>query len=212
MLHDGKQPQGQLVWPVGGQIQAIAATTGALFVLGNHIDYKKNKRTGTIAARDGNTLKVQHTLAGLTLQDIAARSATDATAVGEKGTVLRYDGSSWTEDKTAPGTSQLDAVWLAPSSQVIHAVGDDGAALRFDGAAWSPVATGTGADLFALGALAPASAGGAHQVYAISNVGSGSALFRYTDGIWRKLSLPDVPLSPIYLTPSLATADDTISS
>lgn len=93
------------------------------------------------------------------LNAVWAASATDAFAIGDAGTFLRYDGSTWSalaEDVT----SQLNGLWGTDASNVF-AVGDEGSAFRFDGTEWSPVATdatesieavmGSGSDVWAVG-------------------------------------------------------------
>src|SRR5262249_51217841 len=66
-----------------------------------------------------------------------AASPTDLWVVGEVGTLLHYDGTSWS---SAPRltTEALNGVWGSAPGDV-WAVGDDEALLHFDGAKWSMV-------------------------------------------------------------------------
>jgi hypothetical protein len=75
---------------------------------------------------------------------VHANSATDVTVVGNRGTVLHYDGARWSVQST-PTTEHLWGVWGA-SANDLWAVGGtgsyDGVAtiLHYDGTAWTNVA------------------------------------------------------------------------
>lgn len=80
---------------------------------------------------------------GGTTEDLFAiwgASASDIWAVGDKGAVVHFDGTSW---KAADSTVQtkLTSVHGTNASDV-WAVGEDGTALHFDGATWSAKKTG----------------------------------------------------------------------
>jgi hypothetical protein len=78
---------------------------------------------------------------GARLSSVWHGSATDAWAVGDGGTVLRWDGGAWTA--VASGTTlPLLGIW-GSSADDAWAVGGDGAMLHWDGSAWSAVASGT---------------------------------------------------------------------
>jgi len=69
-------------------------------------------------------------------------------AVGDNGTILRWDGSAW--NSVASGTTEnLNGVHCV-SSNDCWAVGDNGTILRWDGSAWNNVASGTTYDLFSV--------------------------------------------------------------
>jgi photosystem II stability/assembly factor-like uncharacterized protein len=61
----------------------------------------------------------------------------DIIAVGENGTVLRYDGTSWTSSVEGNG-SHLSAVWMFASNDAF-AAGDDGRVLRLQGGLWADI-------------------------------------------------------------------------
>jgi len=72
-------------------------------------------------------------------------SASDVFAVGEKGTILHYDGKSWTPQQS--GTTQhLNAIH-GTSSNNVFVVGDKGSVLQFDGSRWVPHGSGETRDL-----------------------------------------------------------------
>jgi len=71
---------------------------------------------------------------GNDLLAVWAWSADEAIAVGERGTLLHFDGEAWTAADT-PTTRTLRAVW-GPSPNDVWAVGDSGNLLHFDGASW----------------------------------------------------------------------------
>ena len=67
-------------------------------------------------------------------------------AVGSSGTILHYDGLTWTK-MASPTTVNLNGVWAASSSDVF-AVGLDGTIIHYDGTAWSPMDSPTTNNLF----------------------------------------------------------------
>jgi hypothetical protein len=104
------------------------------------------------------------------LSGVWGSSATDVFAVGEGGTILHYNGSSWTPMASVTTADYLDlsGVWGISGTDVF-AVGDGYdpvlgtiTILHYDGSAWSPVDSGTinplsgiwgisGTDVFAVG-------------------------------------------------------------
>src|SRR5438552_16184979 len=69
-------------------------------------------------------------------------------AVGVNGTILHYNGTSWSS--VSSGTVQnLNSVWGTSASDV-WAVGDGGTLLHYNGISWSSVTSGTTAPLHAV--------------------------------------------------------------
>jgi hypothetical protein len=66
---------------------------------------------------------------------------TDAWIVGDAGTVLHWNGSTWSTS-SAPTTKALRGIWGAGTTAV-YAVGDDGA-LLWDGSTWAATAADVG--------------------------------------------------------------------
>ncbi len=66
-------------------------------------------------------------------------------AVGDKGTVIHFDGASWTT-QNIPTTNKLFALWGSIWSN-IFAVGEKGTILRYDGLEWSSMTSSTNSDL-----------------------------------------------------------------
>lgn len=64
-------------------------------------------------------------------------SANEIWAVGSEGTVLFYDGKTWTRQQT-PTTELLTSVW-GTSAKDVFAVGFGGTVLRFQGTSWTKV-------------------------------------------------------------------------
>jgi len=84
-----------------------------------------------------------HTFYGLWGRSIvpdgdAGDSQQEALAVGEKGAMLRYDGTDWTDMEGAPTVDITDIDGLSDSDML--AVGSDGLLLAWDGAAWRGLA------------------------------------------------------------------------
>jgi len=68
------------------------------------------------------------------LNGIYAESPKNVFAVGDRGTILHYDGSRWTVSES--GTKNLlFSVW-GSSPENIYAAGGRGTLLRYDGASW----------------------------------------------------------------------------
>ncbi|MBI4285413.1 MAG: PD40 domain-containing protein [Chloroflexi bacterium] len=66
-------------------------------------------------------------------------------AVGDAGTILRFDGNVWMP--MASGTAaNLKDIW-GSSGNDVFAVGDEGTILHYDGTVWSPMDVGTTANL-----------------------------------------------------------------
>jgi hypothetical protein len=76
------------------------------------------------------------------LNGVWGASATTRYAVGDAGTVLRYDGASWSKVASIPTTSDLHAVWGSGPGDV-WAVGDKGVVIRYDGTSWKLKTPGT---------------------------------------------------------------------
>ena len=81
------------------------------------------------------------------LNGVATSGPNQIVAVGDGGTVLRYDGTTVTRaNGTVPG--DLNAVWVAGANDMF-AVGDGGRVLRSsDGLNWNIVGSGIGDDLY----------------------------------------------------------------
>lgn len=72
------------------------------------------------------------------LNAVWAANGKDMWAVGERGTIVHYDGAQWTH--TAVGTTTLYAIW-GSSSTSIWAVGGTNTVLRYDGSTWTPLSS-----------------------------------------------------------------------
>lgn len=68
------------------------------------------------------------------LNAVWGSSSTDVFAVGDKGTILHYDGSSWT--KTTKGSEALLAIYGTGPTDV-YAAGKAGTLLKYDGSSWT---------------------------------------------------------------------------
>jgi hypothetical protein len=77
---------------------------------------------------------------GNTFNGIWGSRADDVWAVGNGGTILHWDGKSWT-GVASGSTAHLRAVWGSGSTDV-WAVGTGGTALHWDGSSWTKVASG----------------------------------------------------------------------
>jgi hypothetical protein len=80
-----------------------------------------------------------------TLQGIWGTDAKNIYAVGEEGTILHFDGKSWTSMKSNT-TAFLSGIW-GKNNKEIYAVGQNGTILRYDGTKWQGMTTGSTAFL-----------------------------------------------------------------
>jgi hypothetical protein len=119
---------------------------------------------------------------GNDLRDISGTGTSNIWAVGEGGTLLRFDGTTWSPVPsglvrgTAEGQARpfLRGVWT-PEPGAAFAVGDRGLILHWNGAAWSRVESGTVED------LASVSGSSASDVWA---VGARGTLLRWNGSAW----------------------------
>jgi len=97
---------------------------------------------------------------------VIGTSSTNVFAVGDAGTILHYDGSSWYPQNS--GTNErLLAVWLA-SARDGYAVGARGTIVRYNGSSWTVVPTRPGT-AYDLGAVWGSSA---TDVFAVGDAGT----------------------------------------
>jgi len=99
----------------------------------------------------------------------------DVFAVGDCGTILHYDGTSWSGMGNST-TKHLYGVWGTSHSDVF-AVGDNGTILHYDGFAWSNMTNIDATDKPLWGVWGTFS----DNVYA---VGSGGTIVHYDGSIW----------------------------
>lgn len=139
-----------------GQLNAISVVSlGNLFLVGAQ----------GLAVRLANGIwQCPEQIAMTDLQGVFASTSTDAWAVGLQGTIVHWDGQSWTAI-AAPGVSaDLNAV-AGYSPTDVWAVGGGGTVLHFDGAAWSAKSFPTQDALLAV------YASGANEAWAIGDHG-----------------------------------------
>jgi hypothetical protein len=90
---------------------------------------------------------------GNSLHAVWAAGPTDAWAVGADGTVVHWDGTTWSLSASSTA-AYLDAVWGTSASDV-WAVGASGTIIHWDGGHWSSVPSGTSVDLSDLSGSGP---------------------------------------------------------
>jgi hypothetical protein len=77
---------------------------------------------------------------GNALYGLWGSSSTDVFAVGQHGTILHYDGSSWSGMQS--GTTNYLAGVSGNSASNVYAVGEAGTILHYDGSGWSLTSIG----------------------------------------------------------------------
>lgn len=98
---------------------------------------------------------------GRRLRAVFGTSARDVWAVGDRGTAVHFDGTTWSPVDTGT-TARLTDVWGAEENEY-WAVGDGGTMLRWTGAAWTSVPSGTTSDIKAVWGS------GANDVWAVAD-------------------------------------------
>jgi hypothetical protein len=91
----------------------------------------------------------QCSMCGLAVRAVWTGAAGSAIAVGDSGTILRYDGASWNPEPSGT-TTHLNAIWGAGASGPLFAVGDGGTILTNNGAGWVAQTSGTTQPLYAV--------------------------------------------------------------
>ncbi len=106
------------------------------------------------------------------------RSGTNVFAVGDAGTILRYDDNTgWTE-MSCPVSNDLKGVW-GTSVTDVFAVGDSGTILHYDGTAWTEMTSPVSDELRSIWGSS------ATNVFA---VGIGGVIVKYEKGTWAQKS------------------------
>ena len=111
------------------------------------------------------------------LRGVWGNSSSDVFAVGDSGTILRYDSSAWTEMSSGT-TIALQGVWSSSSSDVF-AVGEYGTILHYDGIAWSSMVSSTASDLYGIWGSSSS------DVFAVGNHGT---ILRYDGIVWSPMT------------------------
>lgn len=127
------------------------------------------------------TLRFTPVPSGVTgyLWGIWGSSASDLWAVGDAGTILRGNGTTWTK-VTSPTTQPLYGVW-GTSSTNVWAVGAASTILRWDGTSWKTVAAPT-----VPGVLLSIWGSGANDVWTAGN----GTFLRWNGTAWATVTAP----------------------
>jgi hypothetical protein len=117
------------------------------------------------------------------LRGVAFDGPGRAVAVGDLGTILDWNGSSWSEDPQSNSLTvgQLNAVAFAPDGEG-WAVGTFGTILHWDGTAWAPEQIDS---LDAGESVTSVATAGNGDVLAIAG---GNLIERSSDGTWQRVS------------------------
>ena len=107
------------------------------------------------------------------LSAVWGSSAEDVFAVGPQGTIIHYDGTSWSIQDSGT-TEDLNAVWGSASNDVF-AAGGNGIILHYNGATWAGMVSGVIKNLTGLYGLAP---------NAIMVVGADGTILTYNGAVW----------------------------
>jgi hypothetical protein len=128
------------------------------------------------------------------LNAVWSTSPSDAWAVGNAGTILRWNGSAWSS--VASGTtSDLLAVWGSSSTDV-WAVGRSGTIRRWNGTAWTSVPSGTSTDLRAVWGTSSTNvwAAGIQSGF----IGSSGVILRWNGTAWSLSNEPSSGMASVW--------------
>lgn len=81
---------------------------------------------------DGNNWIKKPSGVSVDLWDVWGTTSNNVSAVGEFGTILRYDGNTWARQSNIPTIQSLNAIWGGNAAD-IFVVGDQGTILHFNG-------------------------------------------------------------------------------
>jgi len=129
--------------------------------------------------------------AGNALYAVSGSSSSDVWAVGDNGTILHYDGQTWSA--VPSGVSErLTGVWAASASEAWIS-GTNGALLRWDGNAWGPAGQPP-ALTYAYAVTGWVDASGAVPKSTVWFTDDGSPI-RVSAGQWLREMLPQTPFT-----------------
>ena len=128
------------------------------------------------------------------LNSVYMNSITDGWAVGEKGTIMRWNGAKWSM-VNSPTKVNLNAVQMITTTEG-WTVGEDGTILNWNGTTWSQVSSPTSYDLVSI------------SIISSTNVWiAGWGIFHW-DGIsWNLVSTPNNRNKAIAMTPGTNGTD-----
>ncbi len=109
--------------------------------------------------------------------DVWGTSSSDVFAVGYDGTIVHYNGETWSP-MTSGTTARLYGVW-GTSSTDVYVVGHDGTILHHDGETWNSMTSGTSSALLAVWGTSMS------EVYA---VGANGAVLHFDGEIWSPMT------------------------
>ncbi|MHB8809876.1 MAG: BACON domain-containing protein [Desulfobulbaceae bacterium] len=122
------------------------------------------------------------------LRSIWGSSAADFFAVGESGTVLHSDGTTWTT-MTSDTTQWLNAIWGDPQTGEVFAVGENGTIIHYDGTTWNAMTSGVSVSLHGIYGTA------ADNLYA---VGDSGVVLHYDGATWSVLLAGGISLRDVW--------------
>ena len=104
-------------------------------------------------------------------------SSSDVFAVGDGGTIIHYNGKSWSKMSSGT-TNDLIGVWGSSSSDVF-AVGDQGTILHYNGQTWSQMVSGTTVDIGCVWGTSPS------DVFVLTN---SDIIGHYDGNVWSSMT------------------------
>jgi len=113
------------VWMIDRKAWSLSCDSGATAIL-----HWTGISGGSIAGKDTQFVFPR------SLRAIWGSGIRDIWAVGERGAIIHYDGTAWSQLSNSPTTLGLRGVWGTAANDV-WAVGDSGVILHCDGSSWS---------------------------------------------------------------------------
>lgn len=111
--------------------------------------------------------------------------------VGEKGTILHWDGSVWMAS-ASPTKAKLNGIWGSAAAD-IWAVGDAGTILHYDGVSWNDRSV-MGDDLHGAWGLA-----GTGNVWTVGGTFSSQSVLRLNESSWTSVATPlETKMNPLF--------------
>ncbi len=134
-----------------------------------------------------------------TLRGVWGSAANDVWAVGDGGTVLRWQGKAWSSRFTSGTSNALFSLW-GSSSNNVWSVGAGGTIIHWDGRVWSESTSGTTRTLRAVWGSS------ANDVWAVGDLGT---IVRWNGSAWSCTTCPAIIMNR-YLFGLWGTSADNI--
>lgn len=163
---------------VGSDDTVIVGDFGTVLRSGHHAGQSTVAPDSLPAQPSGHWQTMPQSVTNRVLWSVWGATTNNVFAVGESGTIIHYDGVSWTS-MPSPTTVHLHGIW-GSSPKNVYAVGQIGTVLHYNGEQWQQVYR------LPVDVTAVAITGfGPHDIFVVGDEG---LILRYDGAQWERLS------------------------